>query len=101
MATERYDRGSAIVLEVLFKKHDPFDTDVAFDPTTPKITVTDSAGVVKVDAANLISNAVVGEWYYNLQTAVDWVKGTYKVKVTGSYGSYSDITILTQGFKLI
>ena len=95
-----YDRGSAVVIEVEFKQHIPFGADAYFDPTVPKVTVTDPTGVEKVAAADL-TKSTTGKWYYICQTATGWSAGIYQAKVTATSGSYTDITINAMSFKLI
>lgn len=93
------DRGSAVLLEVEFKRTTPFGTEDYFDPTTPKITVTDPAGTVKTNAADLLRQAT-GKWYYICQTETTWAVGIYGVKITSSDGTASDVTVDDFGFKL-
>ena len=95
---EKYDRGSAIVIEVEFKQHTPFGTDAYFDPTDPKITITDPQSVAKVTDSALTKSST-GKWYYICQTTTSWDVGIYKSKVTATSGTYNDITI-TDNFQL-
>lgn len=62
------DRGSAVLIEVEFKKQTPFGTAVLFDATNPKVTITDSAGTDKVTDAALTRSAL-GQYYYVCQTS--------------------------------
>ena len=99
-AAPKFDRGSSVVLEVEFKQYTPFGTTVYFDPTIPKISVTDEAGTLKVTEATLLKSTV-GKYYYVCQTGTDWIEGLYKSKVTATSGAYTDVTIDSVGFKLI
>ena len=97
----KWDRGSAILEEVEFKKQTPFGTLDLFDPTgTPTITVTDEDGTVVVNAANLVKQDV-GQWYYVVQTLETWIVGNYDVKISATDGSYNDITVEPRGFELV
>ncbi|MBI5238294.1 MAG: hypothetical protein HY887_07730 [Deltaproteobacteria bacterium] len=86
------DRGSAVLIEVEFRKQTPFGTAALFDPTAPKVTITDAAGVERVTDAALTRSAL-GQYYYICQTATGWATGVYAVKVTSSDGGYADVTI--------
>lgn len=93
------DRGSAVLIEVEFKRTAPFGTEDYFDPTTPKITVTDPAGTVKVNAVDL-SRQSVGQFYYICQTATNWSTGQYSAVVTATDGTYTDTTTEPRSFYL-
>ena len=95
-----FDRGSVLVLQVEFKKQTPFGTLDYFDPTVPKITITDPGGTDKVSAADL-TKSTVGKYYYLCQTATTWMPGKYKTKVTATDGSYTDVTVDPEAFELI
>lgn len=95
-----FDRGSSLIVEVNFEQNTPFGGKVAFNPTSPKITITDPSGVVKVTEADL-TGVSTGKFYYTCQTATTWEAGYYSIKVTAASGSFSDITINPQGFELV
>ena len=95
-----YDRGSAIVIEVEFKKQEPFIAALYFDPITPKITITDSLGTNKISDITL-TKKTTGKWYYICQTLTSWNIGVYSVKVAASTDTYNDITINLENFELI
>ena len=100
MEQEPLERGSAVLLQVEFKKQAPFGALTLFDPTgSPTVTVTDSAGDDKVDAQNLIKQNV-GQWYFIVQTDVAWLAGIYKAKVNATDGTYNDIEIEPMSFEL-
>lgn len=90
---QTHDKGSAIIIEVEFKKQTPFGTAAYFDPTTPKITIKDSTGMAVITDANLTKSAV-GKWYYICQTLSTWNAGAYTAVVTATDGTWNDITIL-------
>lgn len=94
-----YDRGSPILIEVEFKRRTPFGTLDYFDPTTPKITVTDQYGTVRVNAADLTKSAT-GKWYYICQTGATWSVGPYRSTVTGTDGTYTETDIEPELFEL-
>ena len=95
-----YDRGSAILIEATFEQATPFvSTLVKFDPTTPTVTITDSAGTAKVSAAAL-TKAATGQFYYICQTATNWITGDYKVSVTGLDGTVVGLSVELPGFTL-
>ena len=96
---ESFDRGSTVLVQVEFKRNVPFGDPEYFDPTTPKITIYDAAGLPKVTDADLQKQAV-GKYYYICQTAVNWATGIYSGKSTGSDGSYSDVTTAVDLFVL-
>ena len=91
---EQYDRGSAITIEVEFKKYTPFTGHTYFDPNTFTITVTDSAGAKKVDAVSL-EKKETGKYFYVVQTEKTWEDGTYIVEINSTITAPSnkDVTI--------
>lgn len=93
------DRGSAITIKVEFMRNPPYGTPEYFDPTTPKISITDPAGTLRVNEASLVKDSL-GKYYYICQTAVDWPVGRYSAKATGIDGSYSDVTVKSDAFVL-
>jgi len=96
---DAFDKGSAVLVEVEFRKQTPFGTADFFDPASPKITITDPGGTDKVvDAA--LTKDTTGKYHYICQTAVDWQSGKYTGKVTGGDGAYTDVTINKEVFKL-
>ena len=95
-----YDKGSPILIESQSKRKIPFGTTELFDPITIKITVTDSAGTVKVNAVDM-TKSVTGKYYYICQTATNWVAGYYTVLIAATYSDYTDVTKNTKAFKLI
>ena len=96
---QSYDRGSAVLVEVEFKKQTPFSSATYFDPATAKVTITDPNGINKVTDADL-SKSDTGKWYYICQTVTDWVKGIYGLTATATDGINSDVTKESMGFRL-
>ena len=95
-----YDRGSAIVVEVTFKRYVPFSNSSSYyDVTSPKVTITDPDGNVVVDAQDL-TKSETGKYYYFCQTLVTWSIGIYEIKATSSEGSLNDVTVDETGFVL-
>lgn len=95
------DRGSAVLVQVEFKKQAPYGTLDYFDPVAPKISVIDPAGNLKVTDADLTKkDALVGKYFYICQTGVDWPVGVYSTKATGGDGTYADVTVNSETFKL-
>jgi hypothetical protein len=102
MSRKEYDRGSTVVIEVEFKRYDPFGEYAYFDPWVYTITITDPEGTVKINAVNLIQKTT-GKYYYRLQTLTDWEIGTYIVKVNSQdveVSFWSDVTIDPESFYL-
>lgn len=99
MSVAQYNKGSAIVVEVEFKKYTAFGEYVYFDPSTYTITVTDTEGSIKVDAENLIKHEA-GKYYYVIPTATDWITGRYETKISSSDSGNNDITIDPRSFFL-
>jgi hypothetical protein len=97
---ETFDLGSAILIEVEFKTNNPFGSEDYYNPATSTITVYDAYDNVKVDAAALIQSDT-GKYYYIIQSTIDWSDGVYKVKVDSGNGSYDDVTIKREFFRLI
>lgn len=96
----QHDRGSSVVIPVIFKDNsDPFVDPDYFDPTSPTITIRDPNGTAKVTTQALTKNAV-GKYSYTCQTATNWLAGEYEVEVIAVSGSYTDVTIETNGFIL-
>lgn len=94
------DRGSPVLVEAEFKKHDPFNsTLVYFDPTTATITITSPDGTKVADTQNLTKSAT-GKWYYIHQTTINSLKGAYNVSVTATLNANSDVTINPSAFAL-
>lgn len=97
------DRGSAILVQVEFKKNDPYGDMAYFDPTnpTPVISIIDPQGNLKVtDAALTKKDALEGRYFYICQTAENWPGGLYRAKAKGGDGTYSDITVNAEIFRL-
>lgn len=97
------DRGSAILIQVEFKKNDPYGVGDYFDPTVPSpvISVIDPQGNTKVtDAALTKKDALIGRYFYICQTAEDWPIGLYRSKAKGGDGTYGDVTINAETFRL-
>ena len=90
MVTE-YDKGSAVTIEVEFKKYTAFGEYAYFDPSSHKITVTDTNGNVKIDAVDLVKEET-GKYYYIVQTETDWITGKYETKISSSDPTNTDIT---------
>ena len=99
--SEPFDRGSPVTIEVTFERRLPFsEAYTLFDPTVPKITVTDPQGVAKVNAADLVKS-VVGKYYYVCQTAETWAAGVYSSKATGTDGAYTEVEVTPEVFELV
>lgn len=96
---ESFDRGSAVLVQIEFKRNVPFGNPEYFDPTTPKISIYDPSGQPIVTDAVLQKQAV-GKYFYICQTAVNWATGIYSGKSTGSDGAYSDVTTAVDLFEL-
>lgn len=95
------DRGSAILIQVEFKKQTPYGTLDYFDPAAPKISVMDPSGTPRITEAALTKkDTLVGRYFYICQTGVDWPTGKYSTKSTGGDGTYSDVTVNSETFKL-
>ena len=97
---EKFDRGSAIVIEVEFKRNDAFGTPTLFDPTSPTISIIDIEGTLKVTDAAL-TKSTTGKWSYICQTLTAWESGIYKSRVKAVSGSYNDVTVDPLSFELI
>lgn len=94
-----FDRGTAIKAEVEFFEAVPFRDDARFDPSSPTITVTDPASTEKV-AAQAMTKAAKGKYYYIIQTASGWATGDYIVKIEGGDGTYSAVKQRLKAFEL-
>lgn len=97
------DRGSAVLIQVTFKRNNAFGEPAYFDPTIPApvITILDPQKQPKVsDAALTKKENSVGRYFYICQTAEDWPIGLYETRVEGGDGTYSDITVNTATFRL-
>ena len=95
-----YDRGTAILITVEFKKQTPFGTANDYDPATSQtIDIVDPGGNVMFAAAPL-TKVGVGQYEYVCQTAASWWVGTYTVKATAVDGSSTSITYNRQAFTL-
>lgn len=73
-------RGSSVRIAALVYNSTFFAVDALFDPSAIKITITDPDGLVKVNAASM-TKSVTGKYYYDWQTAITDVAGTYVVSV--------------------
>lgn len=96
----RYDRGSAIIIEVEFKKSTPFGGETYFDPISPTITIYQQGKTPKVEDASLTQSAV-GKYFYIVQTEEDWDSGAYLTRIDAADATYSDVTIQRPAFELI
>jgi len=94
-----FDRGSAVIIEVEIKKRVPYGELAYSDPDSFEITITDSAGTIKVDGATLIKS-VTGKYYYICQTAVNWARGVYIAATTVTEGTNNDVTVNEDLFRL-
>lgn len=97
------DRGSAILIQVEFKRNTPFGSAEYFDPTAPAptIVILDPKNEEKVtETAMTKKDGQVGKYFYICQTAENWLTGEYKAKCKGGDGTYTDITIEEKAFKL-
>ncbi len=99
MIIKEYDRGSAIVEESEFEIYEAFVGYAPFDPTIFLVTVTDPNGIDKVDAENLVKKEL-GKYSYKIQTDVDWIIGTYQVKIVCSNDVNNDVTVEERAFSL-
>lgn len=97
---EKLDKGSVVMIEVEFKKAIPFAADEYFDPTTPKITIKDSLGTVKI-SEQLLVKASIGKWYAICQTQTSWKEGSYSAIVVAVDGTYTGIDVDPKSFELI
>ncbi len=97
---ETIDKGSAVLIEVEFKRATAFGDSEYFEPTGPVITISDRLGTVVVSAAELIRSDT-GKYYYVCQTGDDWLDGAYATRVEGTDGSYSDVTVNEEAFALV
>ncbi len=101
MSLIKHDKGSAILLEVEYKKQTPYGTLDYFDPSpVPKISVIDPLGQEVVTPANLVQSTT-GRYYYVIQSSTAWEAGTYSCKTTGGDGTNSDVTINRAAFELV
>lgn len=97
------DRGSAILIQVEFKRNPPFGSPEYFDPTdpAPTIVILDPQNVEKVaETAMTKKEGEVGKFFYICQTLENWLTGEYKAKCKGGDGTYTDVTIEEKAFKL-
>ncbi|WKZ32914.1 MAG: hypothetical protein QY316_00475 [Thermodesulfobacteriota bacterium] len=96
------DRGSAILIQVEFKRNTPFGAIEYFDPPTlPTIAILDPQNVEKVAETTMTKkDGQVGKYYYICQTAENWLTGEYKAKCKGGDGTYTDVTTEEKAFKL-
>lgn len=62
------------------------DGGTAFNPVTVKVTVKDPAGVVKVNAADMV-NYGTGLYYYRWQSAITDAAGSYTWFVEAAQGN--------------
>lgn len=100
MTVSVYDRGSPVMIETEFQKYQAFSGLIYFDPTTPKITVSDPDGTIKVNAIDMTKEDT-GKWHHEFQTEEAWATGAYNVKITCSDGTFNDVTIARGIFKLV
>lgn len=98
--TKTYDKGSAVLMEVEFKRRSPFGSDLLFNPTSASITITDEQGSKKIDAAAFTGSAGTGQMYYICQTALDWASGAYAVTIHATDDLNSDIAKMERAFQL-
>ena len=97
---ESYDRGSTVLIQVEMKRQAPFGALDYIDPTSIKATITDPENTARVTDATM-TKSDVGKYYYICQTQASWPAGSYQVSITGSDGTYTDITIKRMAFRLI
>ena len=104
MSIQTYNLGSTVLIELEYKKRQPFGTTAYFDPSTlPTVTITDEHGTVVVNADNT-TKSDTGKYYYFCQTETTWHPGDYKIKTTPTDGVYNDVEITdpeeNEGFRL-
>lgn len=96
---ELYELGSAIEVENEFKEHSGFSGAVLVNADSVTISVIDPAGTVKVDADDM-NNFATGWYRYTVQTATDWVAGTYEIKINSSKDGQTDVKRIRKAFRL-
>jgi hypothetical protein len=88
MSIGTFNRGTTVLIELEYKKRQPFGTAAYFDPsTTPTVTVQDPHGTTVADAQDATQSAT-GKWYYLLQTEVAWQPGDYTITADPTDGTY-------------
>lgn len=105
MSIKTVNRGTAVTIELEYKKRVPFGSPVYFDPaTTPTVTIKDEHGTAVVDAQDA-TKSDVGKWYYFCQTDVAWHPGDYTVETSPTDGTYTGKEITDpaedKGFRLV
>lgn len=96
---DKFNAGTAVLIEVQFKESIPFADDEFYDPTSTTLTVYDRNDVVRVDSASL-SRSGTGKYYYPIQTEASWPKGMYRVLIQAVSGIYNSKKIINQAFLL-
>ncbi len=61
-----------------------------FDPDSVVITITDSSETEKITEAAM-TQETTGKYYYNWQSAITDISGSYRIKVKAISGSYTAI----------
>lgn len=103
--TEKFDRGSAILLEYTFKQKAPHASLDFADITSAFVEVTfvDSpATVVNTSTVSATNANSTGLYHSTIQTSEGWALGAYQTKVTAfdSAGVYSDVDVEPYIFEL-
>jgi hypothetical protein len=88
----KYQRGDSPYIKVQNKTYS-YATDTwslaNADSGYPKITITDSLGVVKVNGVGM-SAVITGKYEYQYQLAADAALGKWSISIQTSNGSYLD-----------
>lgn len=84
------DLGSTITVEATFQTYTPFGAYALDDPDSdPLITVIDDSGVERISGVAMVNNAV-GQWYFQLETNIDWRPGRYDVEIVATFTSLDE-----------
>jgi hypothetical protein len=87
--------GSTVLIEDVVRDQ----ADALIDPTTVTITIWDSAGTKKVNAAAMTKDST-GHYSYIHQSASNDVAGFYKVQVKAVSGAYTSLKDDESAFEL-
>jgi hypothetical protein len=93
--------GNPVLIEVTIDKYPPFGTLAADDPeVSVKITITNPAGSVMVNAQSMLKNDT-GEYYYIYQTTSSSILGEYHCTIIADGTSYDSAYITEKLFELV
>lgn len=87
---EHIVRGNPIVFEATIKEYVPFGSLALSDPSTVKITLTDSNGTILANSASM-TKSVTGKYYYIYQTTTSSALGIYTGSVVIDGGTYDGV----------